>query len=82
MIEIYYFETPSINIIKKYIYKIKFIKIDNVFKNFSEVEILYLKLDKFVNKNFLIRFVGLKYILSPTTGDNHFDKKFKRAITD
>jgi lactate dehydrogenase-like 2-hydroxyacid dehydrogenase len=76
MIEIYYFERPSKRVIKKYIYEIKFIKIDNVFKNFSKVEILYLKLDKFVNKNFLDRFIGLKYILSPTTGDDHFDKKY------
>ena len=76
MVEIYYFETPSANVIKKYINEIKFLKIDNVFKNFSKVEILYLKLDKFIDKNFLDRFIGLQYILSPTTGDTHFDKKY------
>ena len=76
MIEIYYFETPSINVIKKYSNKVKFLKIDNKLKNFKQVKILYLKINKFINKNFLNRFIGLKYILSPTTGDTHFDKKY------
>lgn len=76
MIHIHYLEQPSLNIIKKFKKKIKFVKISKYKQNNKKVTNLYVKLENFIGKNILDKFDNLKCVLSPTTGDNHIDRKY------
>jgi len=43
---------------------------------YSRVEVIFCRLNFFINENFLSNYSNLKYICSPTTGLNHIDQDY------